>query len=52
MLSTQPHQYILMQNMQQKSPGRSRQMTSFREFKLLKLKITYRQLFLSAYPYL
>ena len=43
---TQPHQYILMQNMQQKSPGQSRLMTSSRKFKFLKLKITCRQLFL------
>jgi hypothetical protein len=41
MLSTQPHQYTLMQNMQQKSPGRSRLMTSSREFKFLKLGVTF-----------
>lgn len=38
MLSTQRHQYTLMQNMHQKSPGRSRLMTSSREFQFSKLK--------------
>ena len=52
MPSTQPHQYILMRNMQQKSPGRSRRMTSFREYKILIVKMTYRQIFPLVYTYL
>lgn len=43
---TQPHQYILMPNTQQMSHGRSRVMTSFREFKFFRFKVTNRYPFL------